>query len=238
MEEIKSNNYVYSQIPKKEEFEKNYAKRKAVLDSVTPPTATDLEKKTISARAEALASAMVHGDPQYVPPMPEEDQMQRPRAGSVDQHMRWESFWKKHTLAEDNKTIERVDPKKGGRGAVWEWKDLRRIVYKDVEEEMPNAANVEMIRPAGGQTPLHETHLPVSYGFSPIVKKHYDEVFPDHVKTDVEKKLEADTVKLDTLVKQVTAPPKRKRFTGTAQREASRARMKAYWAKRKAAEVA
>jgi hypothetical protein len=187
MTEIKDNSYLYQQINKKEEFERNYQKRKAVLEAVTPPDTTDSEKDKIKKRIAKLSEALINGDERYVPPMPSEQQMMKSPTGSVDQHMRWESFWKKHNI-DDNGKIVRVD--KGGRGGVYEWKDLRRVIAKGFEEESPNYANVEMLRPTTSGTPLADTHLPVSYGLSTAAKVHYEEVFPDHEKTIVEQKIE------------------------------------------------
>ena len=213
MTEIKQNAYVYSQIPKKDDFEKNYKTRKTVLDTVTPPDTTEGEKDKLKKRVGQLTEALVHGNERYVPPMPSEVQMQKAPVGAVDQHMRWESFWKRHTIDQKGDVV-RVD--KGGRGAIYEWKDLRRILYKGNETEAPNCANIEMIRPASTWVPLADTKLPVSYGLSPVAKSHYDEVFPDHEPTPVEKKLnESEVEKLgkivDALEKRATEKKKRKR---------------------------
>jgi len=211
METIKGDPYLYRNVPNKDQFDKNYEKRKAVLDSVTPPTITQPEKTKLQNRADRLAVAMVKGNPDYVPPMPDDEQMQRPRAGSVDQHMRWESFWKRHTLGSKD---EIVAVKPGARGAIFEWKDIQRIIHRDHEQEAPNAANLEMLRPAGGPPSLADTHLPVSYGFSSTAKRHYDEVFADHKPTHVERKI--------------------KRGKSEEFREAARQRMKTYWENKRA----
>lgn len=213
MTEIKQNAYVHSQIPKKDEFEKNYVKRKDILDAVTPPDTTEGEKDKLKKRVAQLTEALVNGSERYVPPMPNEVQMQKAPVGAVDQHMRWESFWKKHTI-DANGNVVRVD--KGARGAIWEWKDLRRVLYKGYEAEAPNCANIEMIRPTSSGVPLADTHLPVSYGFSPTAKVHYDEVFPDHEPTPVEKKVGRSEVEqlgkiVDALEKRATEKKKRKR---------------------------
>lgn len=208
MQEIKDNSYVYAQVPKKQEFEDNFAKRKKVLEAVTPPETTESEKEVLQKRVAALSEALINGNAKYVPPMPNDQQMQRAPVGAVDQHMRWESFWKRHNIdAQGN--IYRID--KNGRGAVFEWKDLRRMIARGYESEAPNFANVEMIRP-NGTVDLASTRLPVSYGLSIAAKAHYDEVFPDHEPTAVEKKLQAsETDELKERIAQLEAALKIKK---------------------------
>jgi hypothetical protein len=188
MKEIKSNPYLLEKIPNRDKFEKDFDKRNKILESVTPPDVQGEEKDKLHKRLSELSEALVKGNEKYVPPMPNEVQMQKSPVGAVDQHMRWEKFWKHHSLDSTGK-IYRVE--KGGRGAIFEWKDLRRIMCKEYEEESPNYANIEMLRPTMSTSSLADTKLPVSYGFSPEAKIHYDEVFDDHIPTDVEKKIES-----------------------------------------------
>uniref|UniRef100_A0A6M3JVE7 Uncharacterized protein n=1 Tax=viral metagenome TaxID=1070528 RepID=A0A6M3JVE7_9ZZZZ len=245
MEQIKADPYLYRGIPEKEKFEADYRKRKKQLDDITPPDTTDSEKTKIRKRTELLQEALVRGKQRIVDPMPSNDEMMRTRADSVDRHRGWENFWKKHTL-DDKGGIVRVDPQNGGRGAIYEWKDLKRVLAKGFEDEALNAANLETIRPSG--TPvLADTRLPVSYALSSEAKVHYDTAFPDHVPTDVEQKVtQAEVEKLEELADQVNGQPivkpdetltvkrRKKRNVSIAVRDAARQRMKAYWAAKKA----
>jgi len=185
MTEIKNNPALHGQMPQRDKFDKNLEERKANLEAATPPDVTETEKDGIKKRLNQLTDAMVNGHKKYVPPMPNELEMQKAPTGSVDKHMRWENFWKKHTIDNAGNIIRAA---KGERGAIFEWKDYRRILAKGFEQEAPNYCNVEMIRPAGG-VPLADTHVPVSYGLSSMAKAHYEEVFPDHELTPVEQKI-------------------------------------------------
>ncbi len=187
MEEVKSQPHIYDQIPKKEDFERRYEKYKKTLDAVTPPDLPDKDRDTVHKRIAALTEALQKGNEKYVPPMPSDQDMQRAPVGAVDRHMRWENFWKRHNIDAQGNIYQ---SKRGDRGAIGEIKDLWRVVAKGYESEAPNAANIEMIRPLGTTVALADSKLPISYGFSPVAKYHYDDVFPDHEKTTVERKVE------------------------------------------------
>lgn len=215
MDEVKKTPHLYKDVPNKMDFDKNYDRRKAILDAATPPDTNDSEKDKLRKRRDLLTEALVKGNEKYVPPMPHNTEMQRPQTLTTDKELRWQNFWKKHNL-DGSGNIIKIEH--GGRGAIFEFKDICRILAKGYEDEAPNAANIEMIRPNGTGTSLPDTHLPVNYAFSESAKVHYEEVFPDHEPTDVEKKIEMSEVeklkkKIDELESMMATgkKPRRKR---------------------------
>ena len=159
------------------------------LETITPPDVTPETKSTLSRRLAMLEEAMVNGREGVVPPMTTQYQEEKVPAGAIGQGIVHDRFWKKHTLDENGKIVPVAH---GGRGAKFEWKDLRRIVYKDLETDDPDVANLEMIRPAGRAAPLADVRLPQTFGLTPQARANYDQSFPDHQPTAVEKKLEGE----------------------------------------------
>ena len=176
----------WSKIKDKPAFIERLDRTRKQLEILTPPTVDAPLKDKLRKRLSTLEEALVNGREGLVPPMPTVEQEQKVPAGTVGQGIIHDKFWKRHTLDEEG-NIAPVP--QGGRGAKFEWKDLRRIVYKDIEVDDPDVANLERIRPTGRTSPLADQVLPLTYGFSRAAKEKYDEAFPDHEPTVVEQKL-------------------------------------------------
>jgi hypothetical protein len=117
---------------------------------MTPPSLDELsergvEKKTVIARAEQLAEFIKKGGGKF-PGMRTKREMGEMPSGAVDLHMMHEEMLKHHTITSDGEIV-RVDKSKGQQSCLDEWKDLQRIINKDVEPYAPNIANPEILRP-------------------------------------------------------------------------------------------
>lgn len=124
-------------------------KRLAVM---TPPDTKQLQdkgikepEKKIEKRLKQLEEAIINGNGGY-PGMCSVREMQENPAGSTDKHLLHNDLIRHHNVTADGKLV-RVDHKKGQQSMHDEWKDLRRILYKDAESSAPNIANLEVLRP-------------------------------------------------------------------------------------------
>ena len=133
MDACKKMPVAWEKIQNKEKFEDDYTKTKTQLEAVTPPDTSGTERDNLKRRLTQLQEALVNGN-SVVPPMPSHEQMWKSPAGSVGQHISWESYWKNHTLDANGKAIA-IDKKVGQRGAVWEMKDALRTFNKEREGE-------------------------------------------------------------------------------------------------------
>jgi hypothetical protein len=214
-ESTKHNPVAWDGVRDKNEFLQQEAALKSQIKEITPPEVKSEDRDNVGNRLKQLEKVIVAGSSSLrIPPMPSNAKMQRAPAGSVGQHMDWEKTWKTHTV-DTNGNLVKIDPKKGGRGAIDEWKDLRRSYHKDREESDPDIANIETIRPTDERIPLHDERLPRSYGLSSLAKDNYDTVFDDHPLTPVEAKLAELTAQIPISQADITPVPKKKRKART-----------------------
>ncbi|MBI3983848.1 hypothetical protein HY346_00960 [Candidatus Microgenomates bacterium] len=164
---------------------KRLKEHKERLEAVTPPDLTGDQKKKSIERLGLLRHAMVKGGTGAMP-MPSETQMWKTSAGAIGQLAAWENYWKDHTLDPNGKPV-RIN-RRTQKAAIWEVKDLQRVIDKDMEQYDPDVASIEKFRPQQDSPPLAEVPSR-SYGLSPQARENYDAVFPDHQPTDVEAKL-------------------------------------------------
>jgi hypothetical protein len=234
----KTNPVSWNAIQDKSEFLSNEEKLKSTLEKVTPPDLTGADQDKYRSRISMLTEALQKGKEGMVVPMPSHRQCWDNAPGTAGQILKWGNFWKSHTLDPEGHIVA----SDRGKGAIWETKDLLRTINKEAEGEDPDVASLEMIRPKNDMDPLMDVKRR-SYGFSTEVKERYDEVFPDHPKTDVEKKVEkaadeqvaglmARIQELENILKGGSVKEEAKSLKRQAQSE----RMKAKWAARKAAE--
>lgn len=192
MEECERNPTAWGKIQDKGAFQQEKARIEKVVAETTPPEVSPEVREKLVRRLGQLEDALVKGREGVVPPMTSRYEEEKCPAGVIGRGIIHDKFWKTHTLDEDG-NVKAVDNKKGGRGAKFEWKDLRRIVYKSYEDDDPDIANLEILRPDGRQAPLADQSLPVTYGFTTRAKQNYDQAFPDHDPTPVEAKIAAAT---------------------------------------------
>lgn len=183
MESTMANPVAWDQVQKKHEFTQRLKKTKDQLQKVTPPDVTSKEANALAARAKLVEEAIIKGAK-----MPSYREMWENHAGDTGKHISWEKTIKKHTVDPKGNLVP-VDTRAGERSLIDEWKDLRRTLHKDAEEDDPDIANVEILRPRNAPIPLADTKSPRSYGLTPQARENYDTAFPDHVPTVVEKKL-------------------------------------------------
>jgi hypothetical protein len=237
IEACKSNPTAWSSIQDKSGFLDNEERLKATLNHVTPPDLNGEEQDTYRNRLSMLTEALTKGKEGIVVPMPSHRQCWDNAPGTAGQILKWGNFWKHNTLDPEGHIVKA----ERGKGAIWEAKDLLRTINKAAEGEDPDVASLEMIRPKNDMDPLSEVARR-SYAFSPQFKENYDQVFPEHKKTDVEEKVDqaaneqveklmARIQELESLVSGETKKKGMKSETRKAQSE----RMKARWAARKAA---
>ncbi len=188
MNECEKTKESWDRIQDKHAFSEDKARTTKTLGEITPPDLATDQKPKVASRLDALRDALVNGSNE-VPPMPSRSHMHNSPAGAVGQHLRWESYWKTHNLDATGKVVK-VDSRKGERGAVWEMKDGLRTLNKEAEADDPDVANLETIRPdpRAAAVPLADIKHR-SYGLSLEAKEKFDEVFPDHEPTPVERKL-------------------------------------------------
>ena len=228
--EAKADPYAYKQIQDKQHFNSELEKLETTLESVTPPDTSGTEKDALKSRLSMLREAMVNGSEVVVPPMPSYRQSWDNSSGTPGKILAWNTFWKHHTL--DGKgNIVKSDR---GKGAIWEAKDKLRTFNKEREDEDPDAASLEQWRPRD----TADSFIDLPRKTFSMPKAGYDEAFPDHEPTDVEKKLsEAENEKIMQLEKQIERleamiGKKAKRNAGASER------MKARWAAKKQATAA
>lgn len=237
MEECKSNPNAWGHIGDKQAFLADEAKCKASLEAITPPDVAGAEKDRLRKRLSMLHEALVKGRDDLVGPMPSHRQNWDNGAGAPGRIIAWNNFWKRHTLTPEGRIVQC----ERGKGALWEAKDLMRVVNKEREVEDPDVANLEMIRPKDAADPLMDVPRR-SYGLSPQAKENYAEAFPEHEPTPVEKKIEA--AESERLLKEIEELKERlaesegKKASKAAKSKAASERMKARWAARKQANVA
>ena len=187
MDAAEVNPIAWEKIQEKDKFKQRKKELKANLERITPPDIESANRKPLLTRFQQLKDALVKGN-SNVSPMPSREQMWENHAGDTGQNTSWETYWKTHTL-DDNGNPVKIDAKAGGRGGVFELKDLMRSLGKEAEAEDPDVANLERIRPDKGRISLAERHSPMSFGLSLEAKAKFDDAFPDHEPTPVEKKI-------------------------------------------------
>ena len=146
VDKMLSNPVTAQAVKRKDKILEQYKRDKQRLEKITPrEPENDVERKALVDRAQALEQAMVNGIPERgIDSMPTRIEMWENPAGSVGKHTRWEKFWKQNTLAADNRTIVRAEK---GYGGVFQWKDYRRRIFKEREQDDPDVSNIEMFRP-------------------------------------------------------------------------------------------
>lgn len=131
--------------------------------------------------------------------MPTRRAMWETPAGAIGQQTRWSERWKNYTLGKDNKTLVKSDQ---GYGAMFEWKDNQRRLFKNREADDPDIANIELFRPDHQEGSLDYKSRSFSLG-SNITDSEFDELFPDREPTEVEKKLKEYKAQIDALTAQL-----------------------------------
>src|SRR5690606_11469557 len=107
----------------------------------------DSERARLEARANELAEMIKYGDPkQGFDGMNSIREQEETPVGAVGAELRWNNFIQQWTIDPVTKQIRRVS--KDEQGAIFEWKDIQRRLFKDREEEYPDIANVELLRPS------------------------------------------------------------------------------------------
>lgn len=121
---------------------------RARLEAISPPQIeTDGQRDAVIERLKLLETAMREGSMKLgIPPMPTQQQMWEGTDVNVDTHSAWESKWKNINLDKNGRAF-RVDKSKGEQGALMEWKDLRRLLFQDEEEDRPSIASIDYMRP-------------------------------------------------------------------------------------------
>lgn len=180
MESTIANPVAWDHVQKKGEFKQNLDKSKRRLGEITPPDVKSDERPAIESRLKLIEDAIVKGAK-----MPSYREMWENNAGDTGKHISWEKTCKKHTVDPGGNLVP-VDPRQGQRGLIDEWKDLRRTLHKEREEDDPDVANVEILRPRMSALPLADQKSPRSYGLSYAAKMNYDQVFADRDPTPVE----------------------------------------------------
>ncbi len=193
MEDCMSNPISWQTITAKEKFKSELAKRKKRVEAITPPDLKGDEVLAAKRRHDMLRDAWVEGVSGRVPSFPTRRQMEQAPAGAVDQHMQHDQFWKRHNLDPNGKPVP-VNTRAGQQNLQSELKDKMRLLGKESEEWSPNIANLELFRRENDNVPLADTRLPRSYGLTPAARANYEQAFPDHTPTPVERKLRARTV--------------------------------------------
>lgn len=223
----------YGKISDKQQFATDMERTERTLENITPPDLSGSAGDSQRQRLSMLQEFLVNGDGNKCPPMPSERQCWENGSTTASKMIQWNNFMDTHTLDSNGKIIK-VERGKGARSEV---KDLRRCVYKDQEEEVPDIASLENIRPRDAADPLADVQRR-SYGMSMAARAKYEEVFPDHPMSDVEKKVEqSELEKLQDQIKELEA-----KLAENANKKESKAaaseRMKAYHAARKAQKAA
>lgn len=143
MEKVKSNSIAWSRIEDKQAFDEALNSERKELEAKSPPE--EVERKKLMEREALLAQAMIHGDPsQGIEPMPSVMRMNKAPTGAVGQCLRWNNFVKNYTIDPNGKVRRK---RRGEQGLVFEWKDIRRSLYKELEAEYPDIASIEGLRP-------------------------------------------------------------------------------------------
>ena len=184
----------------KTQMKRQLEKERLQLDAISPPPLeTDSRRKALINRENQLRDAMVLGNTRKgIEPMPSVRMMQENPSGSTGKHIRFEKFWKNNTID------EKGNPAPNKRGALFEWKDVKRELCQDQEPEDFDIANIETIRPDDNRVPLADQHSPRNYGLSMAAKENFDRVFLDHVPTPVEAKLAEEAAPHSWLTCQAT----------------------------------
>ena len=178
-------------VERRDRFVKQYKQDKEDLSKVTPPDVTDDKERVVLVdRLKSLEEAMVEGRPDKgVEPMLSRREMEENPPGAIGRLTRFHNVWKNWTLAGDNKTM--VQSSKG-YGAEFEWKDKRKIVFKDREESDADVGNLEILRPDGPDNASLRDYRRRSYApFLNLSYEEYDKLELGHKPTDVELKIRA-----------------------------------------------
>lgn len=127
--------------------------RKQLAES-TPPDIEEVEKKGVKReqlerRLNQLEEALVKGAGHF-PRMRTKREYQECPAGTVDLDQLHQKFQKHYNVGPDG-TLYKVDKKKGQQSIAEETKDLRRILYKEMEADMRDLGNLETLRPDDGK---------------------------------------------------------------------------------------
>ena len=153
----------------------------------------DAFKRQLKQEEERLAKitkAMVNGDvSKGIPAMPSQKEMWDTPAGSIGKHTAWEKFWKEHSIDEKGNVHKTGD----GYGAIFQWKDARRALMPDREEEDPDIANTDTFRPTDGDGSSKFIDY-ASMTMAPLANLSYqevDEMFPGREPSMQEMKVRA-----------------------------------------------
>lgn len=185
-ETIAANPYLYENLPNKKEFETRRKETKQQLTTLTPPDVSIDERPALERRQQLLEAFITKECPSIrKPAMPSDKEMWNNKSADRGKHMTWEQSVKGWNLDATGNPIKAKD----SYGALLEWKDNQRRLHREDEETNPGIASTENLRPGSSGTSLVDARS-MTYGLTPTARANYDQVFPDHEPTQVEKMLE------------------------------------------------
>jgi len=174
-------------IRQKERHMATYKAEKAMLERITPPDVVPEEKPKLVKRLQQLEESMIAGNIRNgIEPMLSDLEMWGSPAGAVGREIRFQQFWKNHNVLPNGDVYR--DP--NGYGAIFEWKDGRRRLLKEREDEDRDVSNIELFRPTHPVDNSLANYRRRSY--APFTNLSYDDVdriFPEREPSDVEKKV-------------------------------------------------
>jgi len=185
MESVESNSYLYNNLPDQKQFKARKETLKKQLDAISPPPITPEERKQLSERKELLeAFEKLPCAEIKKPEMPSTSEMWTSTSQTRGKHKAWEHAVKNYTVDENGKVVRAKD----GYGAEFERKDLVRRLDEGEEDIDAEIASTERLRSSKNNMSLIDSPK-MDYSFSAKAKENYDEVFPDHEPTEVERKI-------------------------------------------------
>ena len=190
MKDTLSNPVAWEKIQGKDAFKRQLKQEEERLAKITPPSLQEGQRDRCAKRLTVLEKAMVNGDvSKGIPAMPSQKEMWDTPAGSIGKHTAWEKFWKEHSIDEKGNVHKTVD----GYGAIFQWKDARRALMPDREEEDPDIANTDTFRPTDGDGSSKFIDY-ASMTMAPLANLSYqevDEMFPGREPSMQEMKVRA-----------------------------------------------
>ena len=191
MKDVLQNPIAWNEIRDKESFKKQLHQEESRLKQITPPKLDPIERRTYAQRIEQLERVMRLGNAvKGIPAMPSQKEQWDTPAGAVGKHGTWETFWKSHSVDDDDNIIKPDN----GYGAIFQWKDMRRAFFADREEEDPDIANTDVFRPNDPEVGESKFIDYQSMTMSPLANLSYeevDELFPEREPTTGELKVRA-----------------------------------------------
>jgi hypothetical protein len=186
---IESDSYRFGGIQDKKNFRRKKEQLTSRVSAITPPpVTTDAERTQLMDRAaklEAFIQGKYAGTGVSKAAMPPQCDQKEDPVGAVGRHISWENGAKNYTVDAKGNVVRA----KGGYGALFEWKDIKRRLHPLEEQLMdPDTSNVEQLRSQSyaGRSLIDRPSMTYAPGAG-VSQEKWDETFaePDEPKKEM-----------------------------------------------------